>query len=300
MHFSILANLIYDYHNPSISKLNMPKSNQNLFHDYPGYPLFFSLNFLILLGIIGLSLTMLAYHPNPSIPGIAYFWLIFWLLSSLITGLISYKAFTLGYLASLFSLMTAWRISILIDLNEIFDLITVVFLLMLANFIYFSWQNLHHKTPGLMHSLSMIEWQLIFVRMYIGFDFIPHFTEKLFCGPSIHEHLIDAFLHLGLDHANILVWLAGICEFISGISIGLGLFIRPGALFCSIYLLIATYLGHHFSIGFMWVMPGGGFEFAVLWTILVFSFFISGAHAFSFDQCIEDRFKLPRWIKFCL
>jgi uncharacterized membrane protein YphA (DoxX/SURF4 family) len=46
---------------------------------------------------------------------------------------------------------------------------------------------------------------------------------------------------------------------------------------------------HHFSLGFMWVMPGGGWEFAVLWTMLIFSFAVTGAHAFSLDHIVSAK-----------
>jgi putative oxidoreductase len=72
---------------------------------------------------------------------------------------------------------------------------------------------------------------------------------------------------------------------------------RLGAIGAVLYLVIATYLGHHFSLGFIWAGQGGGWEFATMWIILILCFAITGAHQFSIDQRLEDKFKLPKWVK---
>jgi putative oxidoreductase len=63
-----------------------------------------------------------------------------------------------------------------------------------------------------------------------------------------------------------------------------------------IYLLVATYLGHHFSIGFIWALPGGGWEYPILWASLIFSFIFFGGGGLSIDRALRDRYRMPRWI----
>lgn len=265
-------------------------------HNYQGSKICMWLSLFSLICTALLGTNLYVQHQLTQVPFIAFIWLMVWLGLAIIFTTISFKEFVIGYLCALFCLIIAWRIAVIIELSLLRDLMFLSFLFMLINFIYCAWRNIHQPSHFL-HPLSMVEWQVIFVRLYIGFDFIPHFTEKLFSGPSSNAHVVQAFIDLGVPDPALFVYLAGLSELISTISIGLGLFIRPGALFCTTYLLIATYLGHHFSFGFMWIMPGGGWEFALLWSMLIFSFAISGAHTFSIDEYLEDRFKLSLFLR---
>jgi putative oxidoreductase len=111
---------------------------------------------------------------------------------------------------------------------------------------------------------------------------------------------VNAFIHLGVPAPEFFVILAGLCELGAAIALGLGLMMRIGAIGTVLYLLMATYLGHHFSLGFIWAAPGGGWEYATMWMVLILSFAISGVHRFSIDQYLESYFKLPSFIKKCL
>jgi putative oxidoreductase len=56
-------------------------------------------------------------------------------------------------------------------------------------------------------------------------------------------------------------------------------------------------MGHHFSNGFIWASQGGGWEYPVLWTVLIISFAFFGAGDFSLDRSLKNRFNIPLWIK---
>jgi putative oxidoreductase len=228
-------------------------------------------------------------------PPIAFTFLMGWLVVAIISALLSYKEFVCGFLLSAFSMMIAWRIAGIYNIEAITIPLLFTFIFLLSNFIYCAKDNIA-KTPEGMQKAALYIWQLIFIRMYIGFDFIPHFTEKLFAGPIPHQADVQSFVQLGVPHADAFVWLAGCCEFGAGIALCLGLLLRAGALGTVIYLGIATYLGHHFLLGFIWAGPGGGWEFATMWMILILSFALTGAHEFSIDQRLEDLYLLPRWI----
>ncbi len=193
-------------------------------------------------------------------------------------------------------MMIAWRIAGTYDVYLITIPLTFAFLGYLANFLYCATKNIknHH---AYLHTVTMTGWQLIFIRLYIGLNFIPHFTEKLFAGTVPHMNDVQAFIQLGLSHPDLFVWLAGLCELVSAFSISTGFFLRVGSLFAVVYLFIAAYLGHHFSLGFIWSVTGGGWEFATMWAIIIYSFCITGVHQFSIDQSIEDTFNLPTFIK---
>lgn len=264
------------------------------FHGHKLITVFTLITLLIglVLGCVTINTIMYETH----IPESAYICMIFWLSAAIVFSIISLKEFVTGYLFSLFCMMIAWRISGIYDVVLITYPLFFSFLFMLSNFVYCAWDNI--KNPAnYLHKLSIEQWQLVFIRLYIGYDFIPHFTEKLFAGSLPRMQDVNAFMYLGVPHAEFFVWLAGLCEFGAAIALSLGLLMRIGAVGAAIYLMIATYLGHHFSLGFIWAGPGGGWEFATMWIILILCFAVTGAHEFSVDQRLEDTFKLPAFIR---
>ena len=135
----------------------------------------------------------------------------------------------------------------------------------------------------------------------IGFDLVPHFCEKLFAGESFRFSLVQNFQSLGLGHNSLMiVILAGFIEFFGAFSISCGFLTRLGSICLSIYIVVAAFLGHHFSLGFMWVNRGGGWEFPVLWSILILSFSLFGSFGFSLDFILEKHLKLPSWVRWLL
>ena len=145
------------------------------------------------------------------------------------------------------------------------------------------------------HYISPNEWQLLFVRLYVGYDLVPHFTEKLFAA-NIRVIDVDSFSHLGIAHPLFFVLLAGIIEFLGSLSLSCGIFTRAGSVLLFIYLVVTTFMGHHFSDGFIWASPGGGWEYPVLWSVLVLTFAFFAPYKFSVDQFLLNRFNLPQWL----
>ncbi len=248
---------------------------------------------LILL-IIGLGATVFAN--SASMPAIAYSFMLLWLAAAIVFTLVSYREFVCGYLLGLFSMMIGWRIAAMYSLDIATYILFAAFLCLLANFIYCAAKNLY-APDNYQHAIPLAGWQLIFIRLYIGLNFVPHFTEKLFAGSAPHMQDVAAFIHLGVPHADFFVWLAGFCEFGAAITLSLGFMTRLGAIGTILYLAVATFLGHHFTSGFIWAGPGGGWEFAVLWMVLIASFAVTAFHKFSIDQRIEDHFNVPQSIR---
>jgi putative oxidoreductase len=231
-----------------------------------------------------------------TIPEQAYGFILIWLGLSFLFNLCSLKQFSVSYLISFFSYLIAWRIVALYPQEAVISAMTVVFILFVYQFLHYIYLNLHYPEQ-FQPALSLECWQLVFVRMYIAFDFIPHFTEKLFAGYALHYQDVLSFQSLQLPYSETLVYLAGLCELGAAIGLGLGIFIRLSALLTTIYLLVATYLGHHFLAGFIWCGPHGGWEFAVLWSILILSFAFGGGKGFSVDEYCLTRWSLPNWLK---
>jgi putative oxidoreductase len=143
--------------------------------------------------------------------------------------------------------------------------------------------------------LSLGVWQLTFIRCYIGFDLVPHFTEKLFAGSGPRGEDVVAFTKLGVPIPEFFVILAGFCELGVAIGIGLGVLTRLAACGWALYFLIATILGHHFFLGFIWASPGGGWEYPVLMIALLLSFTVAGGGPFSIDAAVAGKLELPGW-----
>lgn len=124
---------------------------------------------------------------------------------------------------------------------------------------------------------------LSFIRMFVGFNFLTHSTEKLFV--SHHDaKLVDYFQNVVGVHtfgtvlseniASGMIILGGLTEFTSAVLIGFGLFTRAGAFIASSYLIAAELMSGHFGIGYTWMMPGGGWEFPFFYLMVTTPFLL--------------------------
>jgi putative oxidoreductase len=82
----------------------------------------------------------------------------------------------------------------------------------------------------------------------------------------------------------------------AAIGVGLGFLTRLAAVLTVIYLMVATIMGHHFQIDFIWASSGGGWEYPVLWSALIFSFVLGGGRWLSLDEVISEHMTLPGWV----
>jgi len=87
--------------------------------------------------------------------------------------------------------------------------------------------------------------------MFIGYDLIPHFCEKLFAGNLTRNVDVAVFHSLGVPDPLLFVYLAGTIELLGSLAVSCGFLIRFSSIGLVVYLLTATYLGHHFSLGFI-------------------------------------------------
>ena len=263
-----------------------------MINDLKGNDTLIALSLILLLFVNAITLYLIHVH-RLHMPAIAVVWMLVWLSLAMLFTVLSYQKFVSCYLLGLFCMLISWRIAAIYRIDALTYTFLIVFILYFINFIYCAHRQL--KQEG--NTFSLAEWHVTFIRIYIGLNFIPHFTEKLFAGPAPHLGDVNAFIGLGVPNPDYVVWLAGCCEFGAAIALGLGLFMRIGALGAVGYLLVAAYLGHHFNLGFIWADPGGGWEFTAMWITLIFSFVVTGAHRFSIDHYLEERFSLPGTIK---
>ncbi len=131
---------------------------------------------------------------------------------------------------------------------------------------------------------SLNESALMFIRVYVGLMFVPHFGSHILGGPFQFGIYTLYFASLGMPMPAMQVALAGTVEIISAIGLTLGLFTRPVALLGSVYLLISMLLGGHFKIGYVWALPDGGYEFGVFWAAMIAVFAVLGGGRYSIDR----------------
>jgi putative oxidoreductase len=125
---------------------------------------------------------------------------------------------------------------------------------------------------------------LLFIRVYVGLMFVPHFGSHILGGPFQFNIYSLYFASLGMPLPAMQVALAGSIEVIAAVGLTLGLFTRPIALLGSVYLLMSMYLGGHFQIGYVWALPEGGYEFGVFWAAMIAVFAVLGGGRNSVDN----------------
>jgi len=135
---------------------------------------------------------------------------------------------------------------------------------------------------------------LMFIRVYVGLMFVPHFGSHILGGPFQFNIYTLYFASLGLSMPAAQVVLAGSVELISAVGLTLGLFTRPVALLASVYLLLSMLWGGHFQIGYVWALPEGGYEFGVFWAVMIAVFAVVGGGPHSVDNAVRQSDFLNR------
>ena len=140
---------------------------------------------------------------------------------------------------------------------------------------------------------------LMFIRVYVGLMFVPHFGSHILGGPFQFNIYTLYFASLGLSMPAAQVVLAGSVELISAVGLTLGLFTRPVALLASVYLLLSMLWGGHFQIGYVWALPEGGYEFGVFWAVMIAVFAVLGGGPHSVDNALRQSDFLHRspWLR---
>lgn len=156
--------------------------------------------------------------------------------------------------------------------------LSLVLLLWIANF---ARTNRQHTPWG---TVTDETWALFFIRNYVGMMFIAHFSGHIFAGPAQFAIFEAYFGSIGLHPAAAMVVLGGISEVVAGIGLCLGLFTRLSALIGASFLFFSMLWGEHFPIGYIWILPNGGWEFGIFWAVMVAAFVVLGGGTLSLDR----------------
>ncbi len=135
------------------------------------------------------------------------------------------------------------------------------------------------------------------VRFFAGIMLVPHGAQKLFemFGGNF-QGTAGFFTKMGLTPAEIWVYAAGTIEFFGGILIAIGLLTRPAALAATVLLLVAAIHVHMLTLPDVFAGKGGyfwtklGYEYALLWAIIMLSIFFKGGGKMSVDSKLGKEF----------
>jgi putative oxidoreductase len=135
--------------------------------------------------------------------------------------------------------------------------------------------------------LKPYHWPLI--RFFAGIMLVPHGAQKLF-GAFGGQGLLGTsygFEKMGIEPALPLALIAGCTEFFGGLLVAIGLLTRPAALACFILLMVAV-IQVHLPGGFF--ASRGGYEFPLLWAMVMLGILIRGGGPLSLDKAIGREF----------
>lgn len=140
-------------------------------------------------------------------------------------------------------------------------------------------------------------WSLAFVRLYAGLMFIPHFAAHIFAGPMPFAIFWKYFGELGFPAPAAMVVLAGVTELAVAVGLSFGFLTRLAAAVGAVYLYLTMLLGNHFPVGYIWILPTGGYEFGIFWAVMCAVFVVAGGGVASLDHWLRQRYpRMPKWL----
>lgn len=142
--------------------------------------------------------------------------------------------------------------------------------------------------PGLAGLYATVApWGYPLIRFAAGAIIIYHGYAKLFLGvaPLVAKNVIA---ELGFPAPLAVTYFLALLEFAGGALLALGLFVRPLALMLSVEFLFIV--GWHFSNGYFFSAPRGGYEYPLLLLLTYIGIFFRGPGECSLDRAIGKEF----------
>ena len=137
-------------------------------------------------------------------------------------------------------------------------------------------------------------WAVLIVRLFLGFVFVMHGSQKLFgaFGGSGVTGLAAYFAKFGIEPSAVWAWVVTITEFFGGLCIFFGVLTRFWAVGLVIDMTVAV-LKVHVPNGFFW--SKGGLEFPLTLGVLALVLVLTGPSVLAVDQAIglERRTEKP-------
>ena len=140
----------------------------------------------------------------------------------------------------------------------------------------------------LYRGLSRLSYPMI--RFFAGLFLVPHGAQKLFgwFGGGGLDATAEGFAtRLGLEPGMFFAALVGGTEFFGGLLLAVGFLTRPVAVAITILLAVAAFKVH-LANGFF--IMNGGYEYALLWGLIVLALAFRGGGELSVDRAIGREF----------
>ncbi|MFH0263453.1 DoxX family protein [Vibrio barjaei] len=166
---------------------------------------------------------------------------------------------------------------------------TLLFVLLALQLIALPWRSKLSLTQLATGKPDHYAWGMTLVRIYVGLMFIAHFTGHLLVGGNPFAVFADYFGSIGLPFPEAFVILAGIIEISLAIMLSFGLFTRLAGFGSAVYLFVSVGLGGHYSVGYVWVLPTGGWEFPAMWIFVSGIFMLAGGGKLSLDYLLRKK-----------
>lgn len=206
------------------------------------------------------------------------------------------KNYMLGYLLSVLAFAIIWHISVMMSSVTIMTMASItcaVFILQFIDCVHSAVQRSGVKWQ------SLVQWQLVFLRIYFGLDMAGHFTEKFFAGYDSYVHVTEVFsTQYFIPFPAVFVIVSGLCELAIGIGICMGFVTRLAALGGAIYYLIAAILSTYFLLDVSSSRPDYCLQYFMLLAVFSLSFIFTGGGIFSVDGWLMRNHLIPAKIRF--
>jgi len=126
------------------------------------------------------------------------------------------------------------------------------------------------------------------LRVVVGIIFAAHGAQKLFgwFGGYGLDGTGQFFGSIGLNPGTLLALLAGAAEFVGGLALVLGLFVRPAAAALAFTMLVAIFAVH---AGNGFFLDKGGYEYALALFAASLSLLFTGGGRYAADAALAPR-----------
>jgi putative oxidoreductase len=123
------------------------------------------------------------------------------------------------------------------------------------------------------------------IRLAVGATMLMHGWDKLTAGNGVAAFAASSLAKRGFEPALPLAYLIYANETIGALCLILGLFTRFWAASLAIELAVLTF-GIFLPHGYGWTRPGGGWEFPLMWGLVIFAIALRGGGPYSLDRVL--------------
>lgn len=127
-----------------------------------------------------------------------------------------------------------------------------------------------------------LSWLLI--RLTAGGVLLVHGIVKV-TGPGLAAFAANVLARRGIEPAFLLACVIFFNETVGAVCLMLGLFTRVIAAMIAIEFFVITFVTN-FKNGFAFSSPGGGWEYPLLWGLVIFAISLRGGGPYSLDRAI--------------